>query len=143
MVEDGQERRSEVTELEQDEVFLRLYIDYAKILRTWLVAFGVGGPVLFFTAERISDQIKCSGQTKTIVVLFLIGVACQVLNTFINKWVNWCLYSYADPESKKWQKHGYELCNVISEQCWIDIALDLTTFVVFTWATLKVLLICA
>lgn len=142
MDEDKRECPPDAIETEQDETFLRLYIDYAKILRTWLVAFGIGGPVLFFTTEKISDQIKSSGQTKLIVILFLIGVACQVLNAFINKWVNWCVYSYAGPKSIGWQKGVYRGCDVISEQFWIDIVLDLATFGAFVWSTLKVLFIC-
>lgn len=122
------------------DTFLSLYNEYAKILRTWLVAYGIGGPVLFFTNEKLSQKIGGSGQTKLIVYLFLIGVACQVLLAFLNKWVNWVIFAYSDSSKTPWICNK---CDWISEQFWIDILLDLGAIVLFAFATMEVIFICA
>lgn len=118
------------------------YDDYAKNLRTWFVAYGIGGPVLFLTQEAVSDRIAQSGYTKHIVYGFFIGVICQVLLSLINKWNNWAIYSFSENESsmKKWR---YKIPEVISEQFWIDLLLDICTVVAFGYSTMKVLFLFA
>ena len=116
----------------------KCYDDYAKNLRTWFVAYGIGGPVLFLTQETVSDRIAQSGYAKHIVYGFLIGVVCQILLSLINKWNNWAIYSFSDKEDlmKKWR---YKIPEIISEQFWIDFLLDIGTVAAFGYSTMKVL----
>lgn len=133
------------------EGFFSVYLDYGRVLRAWLVAYGAGGPVLFLTQEKVAERIAASGQARTIVYLFLAGVLLQVLISLLNKWVNWYLYAYADlsgpkrPERRAGkQRHPswlYILAGRISRQFWLDILADGGAVVAFGWATLKVLFI--
>lgn len=116
----------------------KVYDDYAKNLRMWFVAYGIGGPVLLLTQESISNKIAQSGYARNIVYGFLIGVLCQILLSLINKWNNWTIYSFSENENlmKKWR---FKAADIISEQFWIDILLDILTVVAFGYATIKVL----
>ena len=116
----------------------KVYDDYAKNLRVWFVAYGIGGPVLFLTQESVSNRIAQSGHARYIVYGFLVGVVCQVLLSFINKWNNWAVYSFSENEQsmKKWR---YKAAEIISRQFWIDIVLDIFTVVAFGYSTIKVL----
>ncbi len=58
--------------------FHKSYDDYARILRTWFVAYGVGGPVLLLTNDNVSEKLESSGRAPEILYSFLIGVALQV-----------------------------------------------------------------
>jgi hypothetical protein len=44
------------------EGFYKVYEEHAKALRTWLVAYGVGGPVLFLTNPIAQERLAKSGQ---------------------------------------------------------------------------------
>jgi hypothetical protein len=54
------------------------YSEYNKTLRTWLVAFGIGGPALFMTNDGIAKRLVATGELRMVVVLFLIGAGVQV-----------------------------------------------------------------
>jgi hypothetical protein len=132
------------------EGFFSVYMDYGRVLRAWLVAYGAGGPVLFLTQKDIADRIRASGEARTIVYLFLAGVLLQVLISLLNKWVNWYLYAYADlsgrgrSKGRAGKQHtswSYALAGRISRQFWLDILADGGAVAAFGWATLKVLLI--
>ncbi len=117
-----------------------VYADYAKTLRTWLVAYGVGGPVLFLTQSDISKKIAESGQARLIICLFLVGVASQIFISFLNKWTNWYLYAYPNSE-KRTHRIMYNIADWISERFWFDIIFDVVSIVTFGLATKKVLII--
>jgi hypothetical protein len=112
----------------------QLYADYNKIMRTWLVAYGIGGPILFATNDHLNAVLICSPHAKIIVGLFLIGVGLQVLNAFINKWAGWHVYSgeytpaYQDTKS-------YMFWLAINDWHWLDFLIDLSTIILFAIAT--------
>jgi hypothetical protein len=116
------------------------YEEYAKNLRTWFVAYGIGGPVLLLTQKSISERIAQSGQARYIVYGFLLGVLFQIMLSFINKWNNWTIYAFSESEDlmKKW---CFKLAEIISEQSWIDKLLDVLTIIAFAYSTIKVLLL--
>ena len=134
MTKTPQEARTEETDFHES------YTEYAKTLRAWLVAYGVGGPVLFLTQPGIADRIKDSSQGALIVYLFLTGVASQVLIALVNKWVNWYFYSKANPNSKR-NATIYKALDRLSESFWIDILADLVSLGAVGLATAKVLLL--
>ena len=55
------------------------------MLRLWLVAYGVGGPVLLLSSSEVTAKVVASGQAYLIVVPFLLGVPLQVVNAALNK----------------------------------------------------------
>ena len=61
------------------------YSECNKTLRTWLVAFGIGGPALFLVNDTAVKRLVTAGTLKTVAALFLIGIAVQVLSALLNK----------------------------------------------------------
>lgn len=122
--------------------FYAVYSDYSKILRAWFVAYGIGGPVLFLTQDKIADLLIRSGKSDFVVYSFLVGVALQVIIALVNKWVNWYLYFTHINLEKYEHKWTYKIIDWISERFWIDVIADLGSIVAFGLATVKALLIC-
>ena len=120
------------------EAFFKIYDAHTKILRAWLVAYGVGGPVLILTHEKIAKKVTDSGFGREIALLFIIGVGLQVLLSLVNKWVNWGLYAYSETEQHVKGKR-YKACSWTSEQVWFDILLDIGTIGAFGMATWKLM----
>lgn len=125
--------------------FYPSYAEFSKTLRTWFVAYGIGGPVVLLANEKAWPTIVISGLSQSIGILFLIGGALQVVSALLNKHAMWHLYIGEEglndsPETKakksaQKRKPIYTLADWYSEQNWIDELLDLFSFVVFAWAT--------
>ena len=116
----------------------RSYLEYNKILRTWLVAFGVGGPALFLVHKEIAERLLKIGELKSVASLFLVGVACQIAGAFMNKIGNW--YVYRSVEDKNNAGHcKYRVAEWLIQQFWIDIALDVVTIICFGVGVWKML----
>lgn len=118
------------------------YSEYSKTLRSWLVAYGIGGPVLFLTNKEVSSRVADSGDAGTIVLFFLIGVGLQILGSVINKWAAWYMYRGADNPVFR-STTTYKRWECVNRQSWIDILVDvvsLLAFVVATWVVLGIFL---
>lgn len=94
--------RSKPAETEDDDGTdsFETYLEYNRALRTWFVAFGVGGPALFLVNDTLAQRLVADGQLRLVVLLFLIGAGAQVGGALLNKFANWYVYSSAlDAES--------------------------------------------
>lgn len=129
------------------------YAEYSKTLRSWLVAYGIGGPVLLLVSKDAPAKLATSPNLNVIVSLFVIGVALQILLAFVNKWAAWQMYSGAfdrhreasgDSDCKMHHTtRTYRAWNWINNQSWIDFLVDLgalTSFSIATWMAMKALL---
>ena len=112
------------------------YSEYNRILRSWFVAFGIGGPVIFLVNDAVRHKLASSGEMKLVVILFIIGAAAQVIISFINKVINWYLYRGKDEGFKNTSR--YKSSKIISNWFWLDIFADVVTFIVFGIAVWKV-----
>lgn len=59
---------------------------------TWLVAYGIGAPVLFLTQSGVADALRKTGAARSIALTFLVGVSVQVLSALLYKTTMWQLY---------------------------------------------------
>lgn len=109
------------------------YAEYNRILRSWFVAFGVGGLALFLVQSPVREALLASGQTRTVVILFLSGVTAQVVVAFLNKYANWYCY-YGEDNPAFLDTFLYRFWSRIASQFWIDIILDILTVVCFLTA---------
>lgn len=128
-------KRPPSTDDQRDE-FYKAYEDYARALRTWLVAYGIGFPVLMLTNKEVSEALANSGEARCIAILFVGGVACQVVLAAMNKVCMWvCYLSESDPDiqGKLLARFFYKL----SSQFWIDFLLDFLSITAFVIATLR------
>jgi hypothetical protein len=113
------------------------YQEYNKSLRTWLVAFGIGGPVMLLTREAMLTKLATEGVLKSVSLYFLIGVATQVLIAFINKVECWyCYYAHVDTSYAKTRRGQFMLW--LDDQFWIDVFCDVVSIVLFALAIVTV-----
>jgi hypothetical protein len=108
------------------------YAEYNKILRTWFVAFGVGGPALFLVNDKLADALVKAGQLRLVVILFLAGATAQVAGAFLNKVANW--YVYQSMVSEGADGILYAAADWFVNQFWPDILLDIGTIAAFGYA---------
>jgi len=113
------------------------YGEYSRVLRTWFVAYGIGGPVLLFTNDSFVHALKTSGTAKYAARLFLSGVALQILLAALNKVAMWTLY-FGEIQGSFKTTRRYSLALRFSEAFWIDLVVDLGTMVLFGLATWRV-----
>lgn len=125
------------TRTAEAESLFRAYEEYAKTLRTWFVAYGIGGPVLLLTNEKVQEKIAASGQARTIALFFLLGVVGQVVLAFVNKTALWANY-YAELNPHLVTQKRYRFAAWLAEQFWIDFLLDVAALWLFAAATWRV-----
>jgi len=110
------------------------YSQHSTVLRTWLVAYGIGAPAPFMSQKEIWHALAKSGLLPTIGFLFLLGVFLQVALAAINKSVMWaCYFGDIDPSYK--QTHRYRCACWLSNKYSIDLTADLGAMVSFGLAT--------
>jgi hypothetical protein len=114
------------------EEYFKAYEEYSKVLRTWFVAYGIGGPVLLLTNETLAKAIKASGQGKSLAALFLAGVAFVL--AALNKFSMWGIY-FGELKVTFKSSRRYRVSHWYSEQFWIDFAVDVSTLILFALAT--------
>jgi hypothetical protein len=112
----------------------KAYEEYSRTLRTWLVAYGIGGPVLMLTSDRISKTLIDSGHARSIATLFLVGVVLQVVMTAINKAAMWACYLAEDEDDYK-ETWWYAIAHWFSRNFWLDLTVDLGSLALFAIAT--------
>ncbi|MDI6451779.1 hypothetical protein [Anaerobaca lacustris] len=113
------------------------YASATTNLRTWLVAYGIGAPVLFLSNDTLWQALAGAQCASCVGMLFLGGVGFQVLIALINKNAMWfCYYAESKPAFKS--SRTYKVCAWLSEQFWIDMILDVLSIVFFIVATYRV-----
>ena len=120
---------------------LAAYNEYNKVLRTWFVGFGIGGPAFFLINQAIGQRLADSGQITLVSSMFLLGSGSQVIGALINKICNWYVYRGANDDEFRKRKR-YRFSHWLVHQFWIDIILDLVTVTAFgiaVWHLLAVL----
>lgn len=122
------------TAVEEREEFYKAYEEHSKTLRTWLVAYGVGAPVLFFTNEQLAQSFARAPEAVRISAFFLGGVVLQVVLAAVNKTVNWAAY-FALRRPGEATGRRFRVARWIAEQFWIDLLIDALSLVAFGFAT--------
>jgi hypothetical protein len=110
---------------------------YEKMLRTWFVAYGIGGPFLFLTQASLREKLVAAPNSWLIGILFLIGVASQVFESILYKMTTWYQYRGEVKNDIK-SRRMYKFSKWIEDNYWIDMVFDLSTLTLFFLATLKV-----
>ena len=125
------------------------YAEYSKTLRSWLVAYGIGAPVLLLLSKDAPAKVAQSEHIKLIVTLFLFGVALQIALALLNKWAAWNMYKGAysehlarrsDPACDNHHLSGsYKFWGFINRQSWVDMLVDVGALLAFSAASWLVL----
>lgn len=122
----------------KDGGYFEGYAQFAGVLRTWLIAYGIGGPVLFVSQARLTDKLSESGQSRSIAILFLSGVFLQVIVALLYKGAMWYLY-VGEEDAEIQKKIRYKISSWLSDAFWLELLFDLASIALFTWATTLVL----
>src|SRR5713101_3254259 len=123
----------------EDDLFFD-YSQFAKVLRTWFVAYGIGGPVLLLSNEVVRGKIANSGMARYILGAFLLGVLSQVVITFLNKCALWfCFMAERHPARRK--QWTFRPANWFAYDFWTDFGCDLFSVLMFGWATYQAFVI--
>lgn len=129
------------------------YAEYSKTFRSWMVAYGIGGPILLLTSKDAPQNIAKSPHLQMIVTLFIVGVGIQILLALIDKWAALHMYRGAfskyqeeeeDPDCDNHHESAtYKFWGWVNRQSWIDLWCDIGALFLFsaaTWLVLKILL---
>lgn len=123
-----------------DSGFFGPYSEFAKSLRTWFIAYGVGAPAFILSNESISKRVLLSGCSRYIAYLFLGGVALQIFQALLYKSAMWQLYSgEIDPSHK--QRWSYRASDFISDSFMLELLFDVGTLLAITAATVRLLMV--
>jgi hypothetical protein len=109
------------------------YLEYNRVLRTWFVGFGIGGPALFLANSNVAQRLVAEGQLRLVVILFLTGAGAQVFGALLNKVANWYVY-LSEIDDDRSRSRFYGVAEWLAEQFWIDMLLDVVTIGVFGYA---------
>jgi hypothetical protein len=133
---EGQASRADTSEptSEVGEGHYAAYEEHARTLRTWLVAYGIGGPVLILSQAEVWKRLAASGSLRLIASLFLSGVVLQVVLAAVNKSAMWaCYYGELEPAYKSTRR--YKIGLWLSERYLIDFLFDIAGMFLFAYAT--------
>ncbi len=119
------------------EGLFEAYKDFSTVLRTWLVAYGIGGPVIILSQEHIWKALGTSAAAACAGVLFLSGVIVQVFFAAFFKWAMWELWFGLNDEPRQKRKR-YRFAKWASENYWIDVVTDFGSLATFAIATVLV-----
>ncbi len=75
-----------------DDPHLENFWRSSRILRAWLVAFGVGLPAIVLTNERLFDGLVKAGMARWVFGLIFAAVGLQILVEFWLKYRHWANY---------------------------------------------------
>lgn len=120
-----------------EATYFKAYEGHATTLRTWLVAYGIGAPVLFLTNAEATTKLAAAPGARCITLLFLVGVALQVGLAALNKTIMWCCY-HVERNSDDAVKFPFALAKRMSRWFAIDFLLDVASLVLFSVATWRV-----
>ena len=121
--------------LKEESGFYEPYAYFARNLRTWFVAYGIGGPVVFLTNESASRAVFSLDIARPIAWLFLGGVALQIVTTMLYKTAMWYQYM-SEIEANRKRSWQYMASEWLTDRYWPEAVLDLSTVGLFGWATL-------
>jgi len=114
------------------------YKSFATTLRAWLVAYGIGAPVLFASQDAFAQLLARPEVASPILLVFLTGVVVQVAGAWLFKVCMWNLY-VAERKPEYEGTLMYKLSYRIADTIWPDVIIDVVSVGCYAWATYQVL----
>ena len=120
-----------------DSSFYESYASFSRTLRAWLVAYGVGVPVLLVSQQFIAKAIIRAGTGGLVTWLFLAGVAIQVLAALLYKYsMSYLYFAETEPSLKKVPQ--VKVAVWLSNAIWLEALFDIGAIGLFVWGTFMV-----
>ena len=124
--------------IKEETGFDEAYLSFARTLRTWFVAYGIGVPVLFLNQASLLDRLLRSGQALVVARCFLAGVLVQIGTAIVYKAAMWHLYR-AEYHAEIKDMLLFPFFEWVSDAYWLEFLLDAMTLALFTIGTVKTL----
>lgn len=124
-------------DVKEESGFYEAYAGFANNLRIWLLAYGIGAPVVLLSNEHAWKAIVDSEQGKFLAILFFAGVALQIIAAVMYKTAMWFLYMGELKKSYRKTKM-YKAADYLSENYLIESGIDVATIVIFGVASFNV-----
>ncbi|MGH2510940.1 MAG: hypothetical protein ACRESX_04730 [Gammaproteobacteria bacterium] len=121
----------------RDSEFYESYAHFSRTLRAWLVAYGVGVPVLLVSQQFIAKAIIKAGTGGLITWLFLVGVAIQVLAALLYKYSMAYLYN-AEVDPGLNETRRVKAAEWLSNAVWLEALFDVVSIALFVCGTFMV-----
>ncbi len=120
--------------------FHAVYSDFAKIFRLWLVAYGIGVPVILLPRENVILELKAVADGRRIIFSFFAGVFIQVALAWLYKLSMWWSYMW---ETNRLQEDSgkYKFIDWFTTAFWVEALADWFTIILYSYATLRILFI--
>jgi hypothetical protein len=117
-----------------DRGFYEPYAVFSRTLRAWLVAYGIGAPVLFATQPSCARILASADAAMPIIGFFLFGVIVQVIAALLYKYSMGYIY-FAELDGHFQKTKRYRIAEYISGAMWLEMLFDLFSIGAFTLAT--------
>ncbi len=115
--------------------FYEPYKGFSKLLRTWLVTYGIGAIFLISSQAVISKALQTNQIiAKDIINFLIIGLVIQVIAAFLYKYSMLYLY-HGETDEKLKNTFRYKIADFLSECVLLEMIFDILTIVVFAKAT--------
>ena len=72
--------------------YLEIYASFSRNVRAWLIAYGVGAPVLLVSQDSVVTRLSNNPLTPFIAIVFLTGVLVQICSAIFYKGITGKLY---------------------------------------------------
>jgi hypothetical protein len=118
--------------------YFESYSYFSRTLRGWMVAYGIGAPILVATQKELTVKLLATGYAKEVVLSFLFGVFIQILSALLYKYSFWMLY-LAENDSERRKDTGYLVADWLFWRLWPTACFDIFTVLLFMWPTFVVL----
>ena len=119
----------------EESGFYGAYAGFAKTLRAWLIAYGIGAPVIFLTNQELWTKLANSGKAPCVGILFATGVTLQVLGAILYKTAMWYLYvGETKTDFRKTLRH--RTSDWISECYCLEFTFDILSITSFVLASI-------
>jgi hypothetical protein len=129
-------------EVVKESGFYEPYSHFSRTLKAWLVAYGIGAPVLLASQEHLSKLVIDSGCGVVISALFLLGVASQIAASLVYKYSMGIIY-FSELDSEIKDTRIFKIADRVSESFGLELAFDLLTVICYavgTYMTFKAIL---
>ncbi len=122
--------------------FFDAYAGLARILRGWLVAYGVGAPVLFVSQNSVMTALKAVPDARQIILAYLAGTVLQISLLWLYKLCMWWGYLH-ERKSISEKSRRYRFTDWFTNTMWFEGIVDVITICLFCYATGRILFIIA
>jgi hypothetical protein len=118
----------------EESGFYEPYAYFSRTLRTWLVGYGIGAPILIISQDHLSNKILDSGIGDNITIWFLSGVCVQVIAAILYKYsMGYIYFSELNPTLENTKR--FIIADWISEAFWLELLFDILAIVCFMRGT--------